>query len=141
MEALNISQLPRWKQDEIIIDGLTRRVQQLVEDMDSMKRMHFEDMRDLKHERDDLRAETERQKRAMAKMERKMERLLSRKTELKAGTSLLTSQKENLLAEKAALREELLQTRSQRDGYCNDRAVWHCLVATGRSVSLCHCRL
>eukprot|EP00045_Choanoeca_perplexa_P015624 m.199160 g.199160 ORF g.199160 m.199160 type:complete len:732 (-) comp17043_c0_seq39:84-2279(-) len=134
MEALNISQLPRWKQDEIIIDGLTRRVQQLVEDMDSMKRMHFEDMRDLKHERDDLRAETERQKRAMAKMERKMERLLSRKTELKAGTSLLTSQKENLLAEKAALREELLQTRSQRDGYCNDRAALSTLTAGVRNM-------
>lgn len=26
-EALNISQLPRWQQDEILIEGLTRRVQ------------------------------------------------------------------------------------------------------------------
>jgi chromosome segregation ATPase len=135
-------QLPRWKQDEIIIDGLTRRVQQLVEDMDSMKRMHFEDMRDLKNERDDLRAETERQQRTIAKMERKIDRLLGRKSELKAGTALLASQKENLLAEKAALREELLLTRSQRDGYLTDRKVCSCIPGVdegGASLHLiCH---
>jgi hypothetical protein len=27
--ALNIDQLPKWKQDEIVIDSLTRRVRQL----------------------------------------------------------------------------------------------------------------
>jgi len=103
-----------------------------------MKRMHFEDMRDLKNERDDLRAETERQKRTMAKMERKIDRLLGRKSELKAGTALLSSQKENLLAEKAALRDELLSTRSQRDGYLADRkvrAMLSCLCSRQMSLS------
>jgi hypothetical protein len=29
MQALNISQMPQWKQDQIVIDGLTRKVEQL----------------------------------------------------------------------------------------------------------------
>lgn len=116
----------RWKQDEIVIDGLTRRVQQLVDDMDNMQKIHYEEMRELKNERNQLIEENKQHKRDLYKANRKIERLIVRKHELKTGTALLTSQKENLIAEKTALQDELLDTRSVRDGYLNDRKVSEC---------------
>lgn len=123
MEALNISQLPRWKQDEIVIDGLTRRVQQLEADMQDMQKMHREDMQELQNERDALRQANEQLQRDLGKAERKIERLRARKAELKNGTALLNSQKGVLLSHKAALQDELLETRAERDGYLTDRGM------------------
>lgn len=118
--------LYRWKQDEIVIDGLTRRVQQLVDDMENMQKIHFEDMRDLRNERNQLKEENMQHKRDLSKAQRKIERLVVRKAELKSGAALLTNQKQNLLSEKNALQEELLETRSVRDGYLTDRKVGSC---------------
>jgi phage host-nuclease inhibitor protein Gam len=121
MEALNISQLPRWKQDEIVIDGLSRRVQQLEADLNEMQKIHREEMLELANERDALREANRQLERALGKAERKIERLRTRKAELKSGAALLNSQKEVLLFQKAALQDELLETRAERDGYLSDR--------------------
>ena len=134
MEALNISQLPRWKQDEIMIDGLTRRVQQLVDDLESMRKMHKEEMQELKSDRDRLLEENLQHKRDLGRAQRKIERLLARKAELKSGVKLLTQQKQHLQEEKASLQEELLSTRQQRDGLQADRATMETVLRSVRDM-------
>ena len=48
MEAMNISQLPRWKQDQIVIDGLTRRVEALINQLDKQSKAHKNETKALK---------------------------------------------------------------------------------------------
>eukprot|EP00040_Diaphanoeca_grandis_P042545 m.265259 g.265259 ORF g.265259 m.265259 type:complete len:985 (+) comp60945_c0_seq1:182-3136(+) len=50
MEALNISQLPRWKQDQIMIDGLTRRVEALLAQIEKQTEAHKAETQELKVE-------------------------------------------------------------------------------------------
>eukprot|EP00055_Hartaetosiga_balthica_P011863 m.55546 g.55546 ORF g.55546 m.55546 type:complete len:1149 (+) comp7756_c1_seq3:30-3476(+) len=121
MEALNISQFPRWKQDEIMIDGLTRRVQQLVDELDSANKIHKEEMQTMKTERDMFEEECKQHLRNLNRAQRKIQRLLERKSELKSGVELLNNQKRRLLNEKESLQGELLDTRSVRDGLFEDR--------------------
>lgn len=104
-----------------MIDGLTRRVQQLVDDLESMRKMHVEEMQGLKSERDALLTENMQHKRELGRAYRKIERLAARKSELKSGVNLLVSQKDHLLEEKSQLQQELLVTRMDRDGLINDR--------------------
>ncbi|EGD72373.1 hypothetical protein PTSG_00393 [Salpingoeca rosetta] len=134
MEALNISQLPRWKQDEIMIDGLTRRVQQLVDDLESMRKMHKEEMQELKSERDHLLEENVQHKRDLGRAHRKIDRLLARKAELKSGVNLLTGQKADLISEKEALQKELLETRMDRDGLRADRNTMEVVLKSVRDM-------
>eukprot|EP00047_Mylnosiga_fluctuans_P020491 m.92966 g.92966 ORF g.92966 m.92966 type:complete len:1128 (-) comp8525_c1_seq1:83-3466(-) len=122
MEALNISQLPRWKQDEIMIDGLTRRVQQLLDEMDLRDRIHHEEMTELKNDKIALTAENGQLKKDLRHAERKIGRLVARKQQLRSGIRLLTQQRDVLTAQREALQTELLETRSVRDGYLTDRS-------------------
>jgi len=50
MQALNISQMPQWKQDQIVIDGLTRKVEQLQLQLERQASAHAEDTRQVKEE-------------------------------------------------------------------------------------------
>lgn len=50
MEALNISQLPQWKQDQIVIAGLTKRVEELLGQLEEQARNHKEDTLTLRQE-------------------------------------------------------------------------------------------
>eukprot|EP00041_Stephanoeca_diplocostata_P012776 m.215126 g.215126 ORF g.215126 m.215126 type:complete len:928 (+) comp19083_c0_seq11:169-2952(+) len=50
MEALNISQLPQWKQDQIVIAGLTKRVEELLGNLDEQARNHKQDTMSLRQE-------------------------------------------------------------------------------------------
>eukprot|EP00039_Didymoeca_costata_P004849 m.76581 g.76581 ORF g.76581 m.76581 type:complete len:888 (+) comp12565_c0_seq2:258-2921(+) len=50
MEALNISQQPRWKQDQIMIDGLTRKVDQLTMLLEKQSEAHARDTKALRDE-------------------------------------------------------------------------------------------
>eukprot|EP00051_Salpingoeca_urceolata_P019076 m.273863 g.273863 ORF g.273863 m.273863 type:complete len:1122 (+) comp19342_c1_seq5:82-3447(+) len=122
MEALNISQLPRWKQDEIMIDGLTRRVQQLQDDIAKMKVWREEEVNELKSEKAALQNRNAELKGNWERALRKIDRLVTRKTQLKRGLAIMTTQKELEVAHKLALHDELLTTRQTRDGYHADRA-------------------
>lgn len=134
MEALNISQLPRWKQDEIMIDGLTRRVQHLVDDMEKMRQFHHEEMVELQNERDTLREENIQHKLALGRANRKIERLLVRKSQLKSGYALMTANRDREQEQKEALQVELLETRTVRDGYLKDRVDMNKVLAAVRSM-------
>eukprot|EP00051_Salpingoeca_urceolata_P015027 m.192395 g.192395 ORF g.192395 m.192395 type:complete len:1106 (+) comp18268_c0_seq2:330-3647(+) len=134
MEALNISQLPKSKQDEIMIDGLTRRVQQLMDDLDTERRLHREDMLELQVANRELTAETKAQRRELGSCYRKIERLVARKAQLKTGYGLMTNQRDHLAAEKAELQGELLATRQARDGYLTDRETLNMVLDGVRSM-------
>lgn len=123
MEALNISQLPRWKQDEIMIDGLTRRVQALMADLESQAQFHKEEMQELRNTNTALQAENADLKAQIERLNYRVDKLQSRKSELKTGLSVMTAQRDMLQFQKEQLREELLDTRCERDGYLNDRAI------------------
>ena len=121
MEALNITQLPRWKQDEIMIDGLTRRVQQLLEDADAKNRKQAEAAEQWNNEKKALVAENVATKKSLVSSERKVARLMSRKKELRAGIHVITQQRETLTEQRHLLQGELLDTRAVRDGLLTDR--------------------
>lgn len=122
MEALNISQLPRWKQDEIMIDGLTRRVQHLIEELAHQDKCHKEELVELKNKNDALEAEKKELEISNWRLNRKIEKLVVRKKQLKTGLAVMTSQRDVLHTQKEHLRDELLFTRKERDGYLSDRA-------------------
>ena len=122
MEALNISQLPRWKQDEIMIDGLTRRVQTLVDQLSHQEKCHKEETDELRNKNDVLAGEKKELEIANWRLNRKIEKLQLRKKQLKTGLAVMTSQRDVLHTQKGHLRDELLYTRKERDGYLNDRA-------------------
>ena len=54
MEALNTSQLPQWKQDQIMIDGLTRKVEQLTSQLEKQSVAHKKDTQAVRDENDYL---------------------------------------------------------------------------------------
>lgn len=122
MEALNISQLPRWKQDEIMIDGLTRRVQQLLDQLESQEKCHKEEVDELRNKNSALVEEKKALEISNFRLNRKIEKLVARKKQLKNGLATVTSQRDLLHTQKEHLREELLYTRKERDGYLSDRA-------------------
>eukprot|EP00048_Salpingoeca_helianthica_P015751 m.228427 g.228427 ORF g.228427 m.228427 type:complete len:1144 (+) comp17477_c0_seq1:140-3571(+) len=134
MEALNISQLPRWKQDEIMIDGLTRRVQQLLDELELKDRIHYEEMTELKNDKIALTAENGELKRTVRHKERTIERLLRRKGQLKSGLNIVTQQREVLTSQREALQAELLETRKVRDGYLADRNNLQTVLQAVRSI-------
>lgn len=134
MEALNISQLPRWKQDEIMIDGLTRRVQQLMDDLTSQDKMHREEMQEISNQKAALTVENNDLRVLMYHLSRKNEKLEARKLLLKHGLSLMTVQRDTLHSQKEALRTELVDTRKQRDGFLNDRGIMLTVLGTARSM-------
>jgi hypothetical protein len=76
MQALNVSQLPKWKRDEIMIDGLTRRVQQLLDQLALQDRVHKEDMDDMVAQRNALQAENDTQRVQLYQQSRKVLRPL-----------------------------------------------------------------
>ena len=123
MEALNISQLPRWKQDEIVIDGLTRRVQALMLDLETQSKIHKEEVEELQNENAALATENESLKVQLRKARFKIEKLEVRKVQLKNGLNVIHQHRDLLQEQKELLREELLETRMERDGYLNDRAI------------------
>lgn len=122
MEALNISQLPRWKQDEIMIDGLTRRVQQLMDQLEHQEKCHKEETDELKNKANTLAEEKKALEIANFRLNRKIEKLQLRKKQLKSGLAVMTSERDLMHTQKTHLRDELLYTRKERDGYLNDRA-------------------
>eukprot|EP00040_Diaphanoeca_grandis_P036411 m.232044 g.232044 ORF g.232044 m.232044 type:complete len:1131 (-) comp33613_c0_seq8:3838-7230(-) len=132
MEALNISQLPRWKQDEIMIDGLTRRVQALVSDLAQQDKIHKEEMNEVKNANIALEEEKKTLQIQNYRLNRKIEKLLIRKGQLKSGLAVTTSQRDMLHSQKEHLREELLYTRKERDGYLNDRVELTLVLQTVR---------
>ena len=50
MKALNISQLPRWKQDQIVINNLQRKVEGLTVQLERQAKAHEEDTRLVRNE-------------------------------------------------------------------------------------------
>lgn len=117
-----------------MIDGLTRRVQHLVDDMERMRQFHHEEMQELQNERDTLRAENIQHKLALGRANRKIERLLVRKSQLKSGFALMTANRDREQEQKEALQVELLETRSVRDGYLKDRVDLNKVLAVVRSM-------
>jgi len=117
-----------------MIDGLTRRVQHLVDDMERMRQFHHEEMQELQNERDTLRAENIQHKLALGRANRKIERLLVRKSQLKSGFALMTANRDREQGQKEALQVELLETRSVRDGYLKDRVDLNKVLAVVRSM-------
>lgn len=134
MEALNISQLPRWKQQEIIIDHLNRRLLAMEEEMGAAQERHAEEIHQLKSQNEAIEAERKLLAIQNYKLERKVERLLVRKSKLKTGLSMMTSERDMLHTQKEALRTELLQTRQQRDGYLADRSAQSSVLASVRAM-------
>eukprot|EP00039_Didymoeca_costata_P033143 m.40858 g.40858 ORF g.40858 m.40858 type:complete len:1102 (-) comp9716_c0_seq1:114-3419(-) len=132
MEALNISQLPRWKQDEIMIDGLTRRVQQLMRDLEQQDLVHREEMQELKTANSALEKENNSLRSQIRRLNYKIDKLILRKVELKGGLKIVTNQRDEYKTQKEQLREELLETRMERDGYLNDRAILNSVLASVR---------
>ncbi|RYG43112.1 hypothetical protein EON68_00885, partial [archaeon] len=120
-EALNISQLPRWQQDEILIEGLTRRVQILEAELASKDSVHAREMASMQSRMDSLRRDNaalvEHLGQAKAHLQQMCEQQLAARTALHA----VTVHRDRLEAQKAALKSELLETRRVRDGYLADR--------------------
>jgi len=121
MEALNISQLPRWKQQEIIIDHLNRRLLAFEEELAAQDRVHKEDMAKMVAKNDELEAARRQLAIQNYKLQKKIEKLTVRKSKLKAGFAAMTAERDVLHDQKEALRAELLQCRRERDGYLADR--------------------
>lgn len=134
MEALNITQLPRWKQDEIVIDGLTRRVQALMLDLDTQAKIHKEEVQELQNENAALQVENESLRTQLRKARFKIEKLEVRKVQLKNGLNVIHQHRDLLQEQKELLREELLETRMERDGYLNDRAILSQVLADVREM-------
>jgi kinesin family protein 11 len=134
MEALNISQLPRWKQDEIIINGLTRQNEMLRNDLERQAKAHQEELQELENENSALKEENSNLQGEIRRLKFRVNKLTSRKTALKSGLSAMTAQRDLLQAQKEALREELLDTRMERDGYLNDRSIMFTVLASVRQM-------
>eukprot|EP00035_Acanthoeca_spectabilis_P020291 m.432117 g.432117 ORF g.432117 m.432117 type:complete len:1136 (-) comp17393_c0_seq1:46-3453(-) len=121
MEALNISQLPRWKQQEIIIDHLNRRLLAFEEEIAAQNRLHKEDIAKMAAKNDELEAARKLLAIQNFKLQKKVEKLTIRKSKLKAGLAAMTAERDMMHDQKEALRAELLQCRRERDGYLADR--------------------
>eukprot|EP00042_Codosiga_hollandica_P058688 m.888681 g.888681 ORF g.888681 m.888681 type:complete len:1150 (+) comp59935_c0_seq1:54-3503(+) len=134
MEALNIDQLPRWKQDEIVIDSLTRRVRQLEDDLMRQEQVHRKHANSLINQREAARREQRRAVRRLDKAFKVIEKLTQRKNVLKEGLAVASSQRDALEGEKEALRAELLNTRRARDGYLADRDSLSSVLAVVRGM-------
>jgi len=134
MEALNISQLPRWKQDEIIINGLTRQNEMLRKDLERQAKAHTEELQELENENEHLKEHNANLEGQIRRLKFRVNKLTTRKTSLKTGLAAMTAQRDMLQAQKEALREELLDTRMERDGYLNDRSIMFTVLASVRQM-------
>ena len=117
-----------------MIDGLTRRVQQLLDEMDLKDRIHHEEMTELRNDKIALTSENKQLKKDLRHAERKIGRLVARKQQLRSGIRLLTQQRDVLTAQREALQNELLETRSVRDGYLSDRNTLAVVLTSVRSM-------
>eukprot|EP00042_Codosiga_hollandica_P044395 m.436557 g.436557 ORF g.436557 m.436557 type:complete len:1199 (-) comp56774_c0_seq1:270-3866(-) len=134
MEALNIDQLPRWKQDEIVIDSLTRRVRQLEDDLLRQAAANRKEMNSLISQRDAAKKESRHLSRTLNRTNKVTAALFQRKARLKSGLGVAISQRTKLEQEKEQLRKELLETRRARDGYLADRDAMSAVLASVRTL-------
>jgi hypothetical protein len=114
-------QLPRWQQDEILIEGLTRRVQLLESEMNAKEMHHLKELSSVQTKLDSARRENttllEHLERAKSHLQQQCDQQLTTRTAL----HVVTVHRDRLESEKAAFRSELIETRRARDGYLADR--------------------
>lgn len=121
MEALNVSQLPRWKQDEIMVEFLTRKSASLeLELKEERDRARMEEALALQ-QYTALNSAKELLEADLARSEAGNRLLQSEKALLQSDVTRLRGQRDRLTAQKKSLKNELSLTRDARDGYLADR--------------------
>jgi hypothetical protein len=120
-EALNISQLPRWQQDSILIDGLTRRVQMLESELSSKDGMHLRELSLVQTKLDAARRENGSMLEALGRAKTQMGRMGAQQAAVRRALQVVGMHRDRLQAKASTLQAELLETRRARDGALADR--------------------
>jgi len=132
-EALNISQLPRWQQDEILIEGLTRRVQMLEGELSGRDAVHAREIASVQTKLDAARVENAGLLDYLARARAHLAHMAEQQLAARSALAAVTVHRDRLEAQKAALRAELVETRRVRDGYLADRGQVAAVVAAARA--------